>query len=102
MRWMEKYEKDSLDKSRWLLHLKDYLFFKFTGEITSDATDQSLILLDQKKRDYLDEAFTLCGIEKYREKYPPVKSAKENAFKILPQVAKSMGLTHHLSQDIET
>ena len=61
VRWMEKYEKESLDKSRWLLHLKDYLFFKFTGEITSDATDQSLILLDQKKRDYLDEAFTLCG-----------------------------------------
>ena len=93
VRWMEKYEKESLDKSRWLLHLKDYLFFKFTGEITSDATDQSLILLDQKKRDYLDEAFTLCGIDKYKDKYPPIKSAKENAFKILPQVAESVGLT---------
>ena len=93
VRWMEKYEKGSLDKSRWLLHLKDYLFFRFTGEITSDATDQSLILLDQKKRDYLDEAFKLCKIEQYRGKYPPIKTAKENAFKILPKVAESMGLT---------
>lgn len=93
VRWMEKYEKESLDKSRWLLHLKDYLFFRFTGEITSDATDQSLILLDQKKRDYLDEAFRLCGIDKYREKYPPIKPAAENAYKILPEVAKRMGLT---------
>ncbi|MCI9216309.1 FGGY-family carbohydrate kinase [Lachnospiraceae bacterium 42-17] len=96
VRWMEKYEKDSLEKSRWLLHLKDYLFFKFTGEVTSDATDQSLILLDQRKRDYLDEAFALCGIEKYREKYPPVKSAEENAYKILPEVAEKTGLTEEV------
>ena len=47
VRWMEKYEKESLEKSRWLLHLKDYLFYKFTGEVTTDATDQSLIFLDQ-------------------------------------------------------
>ena len=37
VRWMEKYEKESLEKSRWLLHLKDYLFYKFTGEVTTDA-----------------------------------------------------------------
>ena len=96
VRWRENYEKDSLEKSRWLLHLKDYLFFKFTGEVTSDATDQSLILLDQRKRDYLDEAFALCGIEKYREKYPPVKSAEENAYKILPEVAEKTGLTEEV------
>lgn len=93
VRWMEKYEKESLDKSRWLLHLKDYLFYKCTGEVTTDATDQSLVLLDQKTHDYLDEAFELCNMSKYRSKYPPVKSAKDNAYKILPHLAKELGLT---------
>lgn len=93
VRWMEKYEKESLEKSRWLLHLKDYLFYRFTGQITTDATDQSLIFLDQEKRDYMDEAFEVCGLKAYREKYPPVKTARENAFHLLPQLAETLGLT---------
>ena len=93
VRWMEKYEKESLEKSRWLLHLKDYLFYKFTGEVTTDATDQSLIFLDQNKRDYLEEAFDVCGLKAYREKYPPVKTAKENAYFILPELSEKIGLT---------
>lgn len=93
VRWMEKYEKESLDKSRWLLHLKDYLFFKCTGEVTTDATDQSLVLLDPKTHDYLDEAFEFCGISRYRSKYPPIKPAKENAYKLSPQLAEELGLT---------
>lgn len=93
VKWMEQNEPQSLDKSRWLLHLKDYLFFKLTGEFTSDATDQSLVLLDQRTRDYLPEAFEACGIERYREKYPPVLSAKENAFRIRPELATELGVS---------
>ncbi|GKX27668.1 carbohydrate kinase [Vallitalea longa] len=92
VRWMEKYEKENLDKSKHLLHLKDYLFYKFTGEITTDATDQSLIMINQKDRTYMDEAFKICGIEKYRDKYPPIKSAKENAFHILGELADELKL----------
>ena len=93
VKWMEKYEKENLDKSKYLLHLKDYLFYKFTGEITTDATDQSLILLNQKDRTYLEEAFKLCGIDQYRDKYPPIKSAKENAFPITEELALELGLS---------
>ena len=45
VKWMEEHEPENLDKSRWLLHLKDYLFYRFTGKVTTDATDQSLISL---------------------------------------------------------
>lgn len=93
VKWMEKYEKDSLNKSRYFLHLKDYLFYKFTGKVTTDATDQSLILLDQNRREYLEEAFSLCEMEKYRDKYPEIKSAKENAFYIDYELAKELGLS---------
>lgn len=93
VRWMEKYEPESLGKTRWILHLKDYLFYRFTGKVTTDATDQSLIFLDQNTRQYLDEAFELCGLLPYKEKYAPVLSAKSNAFKIMPELAKELGLT---------
>lgn len=92
VKWMEKYEKDNLDRSRYLLHLKDYLFYKFTGHITTDATDQSLIMIDPVTRQYSDEAFELCGIAPYRGKYAPIKTAKENAYPVSKDVASELGL----------
>ena len=93
VRWMDKYEPETIEKSRWFLHLKDYLYYQFTGVISTDASDQSLVLLDQKKRDYLYEAFRLCGIEKYREKYPPIRTPKENSCLIRPELAEELGLS---------
>lgn len=93
VRWMEKYELENLDNAKYILHLKDYLFYKLTGEITTDASDQSLVLLDQHKRTYLDEAFSVTGISKYRDKYAPILSAKDNAFKIRSELADELGVS---------
>ncbi len=93
VKWMEEHERASLQKAKYFLHLKDYLFYKFTGEVTTDATDQSLIFLDQKTRRYMDEIFTLCGIERYRQKYPPLKTAEENACRVRPELAGELGLS---------
>jgi sugar (pentulose or hexulose) kinase len=95
---MDEHERCSLEQAKYFLHLKDYLFYKLTGEITTDATDQSLVLINQDTRTYMDALFELCGIAAYREKYPPIKSAQDNAAYILPQVAKTLGL----SVDIDT
>ncbi len=92
VRWMEKYEPTSLEKAAYIMHLKDYLFYKLTGEITTDASDQSLIFLDQRSRQYSSEAFRLCGLERYMAKYPPVRSARENAFPIRAALAQELGL----------
>lgn len=83
---------EDLEKAAYLMHLKDYLFYRLTGKITTDATDQSLIFLNQETREYMDEAFAVCGLEKYREKYPPVLPAKENAFSITREAAEELGL----------
>lgn len=92
VKWMEKHEPQSLEKAAYILHLKDYLFYKLTGEITTDATDQSLIFLNQKTREYSDETFELCGLSAYRSKYPPVLKAKDNAFRIKAELADELGL----------
>ena len=93
VKWMEENEPENLERAAHLLHLKDYLFYRLTGKITTDATDQSLVFLDQNTRDYLPEAFEVCGLTKYRDKYAPILPAKENAFPILPELAAQMGLT---------
>ena len=92
VKWMERYEPESLERARYCLHLKDYLFYKLTGKITTDASDQSLVLLDQHTRNYSREAFSLCGLEAYMDKYPPVLRAEENAFPIDEGLARELGL----------
>ncbi len=96
VKWMEAHERQSLERTRYFLHLKDYLFFKLTGEMTTDATDQSLILIDPNTRQYLDEAFGICRMEQYKNKYPPIKTALENVFSVSKEAADELGLPQAL------
>ena len=41
----EASQPQALEKTAYILHLKDYLFYKLTGKITTDATDQSALLI---------------------------------------------------------
>lgn len=93
LKWFDENEPETLDRTRWILHLKDYLFYKLTHEVTTDATDQSLVFLDHRTRDYLPEAFEICGLAKYRDKYPPILPAGENAFPIAGDVARALGVS---------
>lgn len=93
VKWMERHEPESLKRAKHFLHLKDYLFYKLTGVITTDATDQSLIFLNQQTRQYDPQVFALCGLEAYMDKYPPVLAAKQNAFRLQKSVANELGLS---------
>lgn len=94
VKWMDENDPDALKQARWFMHLKDYLFWCLTGQITTDASDQSLVFLDQNSRAYLPETFELCGISQYAEKWPPVLTASENAFTIRPELAKALGVSN--------
>lgn len=93
LKWMEENEADSLEKAEYIMHLKDVLFFKLTGSIASDATDQSLTFIDMQKREYNDELFDLFGLTKYKTKYPKIKSTLENKAHIKSEVAVELGLS---------
>lgn len=96
VKWMERHEPQSLQKAKHLLHLKDYLFYKLTGQITTDATDQSLIFLDQNTQHYDKSIFALCGLDAYMDKYPPVLPARENASRLQKSVADELGLNGNI------
>jgi len=92
IRWMEKHEKENLDKAVVCFHVKDWLFYKMTGMISSDESDMSLPLLNMKTRRYDDELLRLFGIEQYKDKLPEVYPSDKNFHQILPEMAQQLGL----------
>lgn len=61
--WLRENEPESLEKAHVVFHAKDWLFYKLTGLITSDETDESLTMLRMTSRQYDPELFRIFGIE---------------------------------------
>ncbi len=93
MKWMDEQEADVLEKAKYCLHLKDALFARLTGIVSTDTTDQSLVFLDMKTEDYDKTLFELYGLEKYRKKYPRVLPCRKNKGLLRECVAKELGLS---------
>ena len=90
--WLKENEPDAIKKAATIFHAKDWLFFKFTGTISSDESDESLTLLRMSSRQYDKKLFEIFGIEELYSKYPEVKSATENTGIIKPELANELGL----------
>jgi erythritol kinase len=90
--WLRENEPESLKKAQVIFHAKDWLFFKLTGLITSDETDESLTMLRMSTRNYDPDLFKIFGIEDLYSKFPPVKATVENVGSLLPELAAELGL----------
>ncbi len=94
--WLRENEPESLKKAHVIFHAKDWLFYKLTGLITSDETDESLTMLRMATRQYDPELFRIFGIDDLSSKFPPVKPSVENIGMCLQQVASDLGLPEGL------
>jgi sugar (pentulose or hexulose) kinase len=94
--WLRENEPESLEKAAVIFHAKDWLFYKLTGKITSDETDESLTMLGMTTRRYDPELFRIFQIDDLFEKFPTVVSTVENVGTILPAVAQQFGLSRDL------
>lgn len=90
--WLRDNERESLKKAQIIFHAKDWLFYKLTGLITSDETDESLTMLRMSTRQYDPELFRIFDIDDLYTKFPPVKATVENVGPLLPAVAAELGL----------
>ena len=90
--WLRENERDSLQKAHVIFHAKDWLFFKLTGAISSDETDESLTMLRMSTRQYDRELFRIFGIDDLYAKFPPVRPTVENTGTILPGIGRELGL----------
>jgi len=94
--WLRENEPESLKKAQVIFHAKDWLFYKLTGLVTSDETDESLTMLRMSTRQYDPELFKIFGIEDLYSKFPPVRATVENVGSLLPAIATELGLPQGL------
>lgn len=78
IRWLEKHEPDSLQRAKYIFHEKDWIFYKLTGVVSTDDSDQSLTHIDLWKKEYDLELLRIFGIEKYRDKLPDLTVTAKN------------------------
>ncbi|NCA99442.1 MAG: carbohydrate kinase [Clostridia bacterium] len=73
--WQKVALPDRVAQTHKIVHCKDWLNFKLTGELVSDYSDVSIALMDVRKRVFVDELIAALDLTKERAKFPdPVPS----------------------------
>jgi sugar (pentulose or hexulose) kinase len=90
--WLREVEPESLERAHIIFHAKDWLFFKLTGIVSSDETDESLTMLRMSTRKYDSELFRIFEIEDLYSKFPSVKPTEANVGPILPFIAEELSI----------
>lgn len=92
LKWLHDNEPENMRGAETIFHCKDWLFYKLTGKITSDETDESLTFFDINTRKYDDELFKIFGLYEYRDKFPDAGPSEENTGNILKSIAEELNL----------
>jgi len=75
LRWLKENEPDNYKNISSVLHCKDWINFKLTGELVTDFSDASTALLDVKEKKYVREIFDVMDISDSYKAFPePVAS----------------------------
>ena len=96
IKWFERKDPDSLEKSAVLFHLKDWLMYKLTGRIATDETDMAIPMLEAHTKRYDDRLFSLYDIEAYRSKFPEVYPTLENQAYLKKELADELNMNEVL------
>src|SRR5829696_6621527 len=90
--WMKEHEPKNLERTRWVLYVKDWLRYKLTGEYATDPTEASSGFTDVRTQEYSEEAFPLYELEEVRGKLPPVVASTEVVGEVTREAAEATGL----------
>ena len=91
--WFRENDPDVLNRTRWILSLKDYLRYLLTGDVHGEITEaSSTSLMDLDSRKYSREIFEILGISDCYEKMPPVLESTDIAGFISKEASELTGL----------
>lgn len=91
--WFRDHRPEVLEKTRWILSIKDFIRLRLTGVVAGEITDASSgCLVNLDIRDYDMRLFEILGIEDCYEKMPPVLESTEVSGYITEAAAKETGL----------
>jgi L-xylulokinase len=91
--WFREHNPEVLDKTRWILSMKDFVRLRLTGEVAGEITDASSgCLVNLDTRDYDAHLFEILNIEDCYKKMPPILESTRVSGYITEEAAKETGL----------
>ena len=89
--WMKNNEPENFAKIKKIMLPKDYINYCLTGVHCTDASDASgMLLFDVKNRCWSKQMLDICSVTE--DQMPKVFESYQAVGKILPEVAKELGL----------
>lgn len=87
--WFRDHLPKVLEKTRWVLSVKDYIRLRLTGEVAGEITDASSgCLVNLNTKAYDRELFRLLDIEDCFEKMPPILESTQISGYITEEASK--------------
>jgi len=96
VKWLKLNEPEVLKKTRWIFYCRDWIRYKFTKKIYTDCSDASQTLINTKLAKYSEELFKAYDIIEFQHLFPELIPKLTITSKILPEVAKDIGLNDNL------
>lgn len=90
MNWLKKNEIANYNRVRWVLHCKDWINYKFTGNIATDVTDASTAVFDIFDKKYCYEILDWLDIGEIKDCLPDVCLSSEIVGTILNDVSQNL------------
>lgn len=93
LRWFKDNDRETYDRIRYVMSVKDFVRYTLCGEIFAEYTDVSgTNLLNLKTREYDRELLDLFGIGEMYDCLPPVRSSGEVCGYVSAECAAATGL----------
>ena len=90
--WLRNNEPKKFERLKHVLLPKDEIRRRLTGELATDASDASgMLLLDVRKRDWSDELLGKLGLD--RSMLAKVYESEDVTGSLRPEIAEKLGLT---------
>lgn len=81
------------DKAKWVMLCQDYIRYRLTGEVFAEITGYSgTNTVSLKTRQYDERLFRKFGIEKYIDRFPPLKDSSDICGYVTEEAAALTGL----------
>ncbi len=90
--WLKQHEPEKFEKIDKILFMKDYVRYRFSGQMVTDYIEaEGTLLYDIEKQEWSEFLLSLVDIDE--SAFPPVLSPTDDCGTISPDIAKLLGLS---------
>ncbi|MDR3183350.1 MAG: carbohydrate kinase [Planctomycetaceae bacterium] len=93
LRWLIDNEPETMQKTKYLFMIKDFVRYRLTGEAFMELSDMSATsLINVGTGEYDDEVLAVWGLSDWKKILPPLKRSGDICGKITAEAAELTGL----------